>query len=491
MNGPIRHMATAIFLVFALLAGAVTYQQLIVGPDYRDDPRNARLLAGRAGRERGTIITADGVVVATSEADPDDPRVFRRIYPEDGLYAHVVGYATQLFGSAGLENAWADQLLTDRDATISGVINAMMGDDLRPRGLRLTIDHDLQQTAAEALGDQLGAVVAMDPATGAILALVSNPTFDPNSLLGTGAGPFGTQLDEDPTQPLLNRAVAETYAPGSTFKIITTTAALETGQAGPGTSYPDPVELELPGSTSTIRNFNRRVCTDGDTVTLAEAFRRSCNTTFAQIGIQLDALPLVAAAESYGFNLEIPLDLRVVASTIPGVATFADDLPGVAQTAIGQRDVRATPLQMALVGAAVANGGEIMEPHLVAEVFNADAEIQSEAEPAVWRRAMSPATAAVIAEMMEDVVANGTGGNAAVEGVQIAGKTGTAQVPDSAPHAWFVGYGSVGAAPDEQQIVVAVLVESGGDAGEDATGGSVAAPIAKAVFQEFFGVTPE
>jgi peptidoglycan glycosyltransferase len=482
-------MATAIFVVFALLAGAVTYQQLIVGPDYRDDPRNARLLAGRAGRERGTIITGDGVVVATSVADPDDPRVFRRIYPEEGLYAHVVGYATQLFGATGLESAWADQLVTDRDATISGVINAMMGDDLRPRGLRLTIDHGLQETAATALGDQRGAVVAMDPATGAILALVSNPTFDPNRLLGTGAGPFGAQLDEDPAQPLLNRAVAETYAPGSTFKIVTATAALETGEAGPGTSYPDPVELELPGSTATIRNFSRDVCNDGDSVTLAEAFRRSCNTTFAQIGIQVDALPLVSAAESYGFNLEIPLDLRVVPSSIPGVATFADDLPGVAQTAIGQRDVRATPLQMALIGAAVANGGEIMEPYLVAEVFNADAEIQSEAEPAVWRRAMSPATAAVLAEMMEDVVANGTGRNAAVEGVRIAGKTGTAQVPDSNPHAWFVGYGAVGA--DEQQMVVAVVVESGGDAGVDATGGSVAAPIARAMFEEFFGLTDE
>ena len=488
MNGPVRHLAIALFLGFTLLIGAVTWHQIIVGPDYRDDARNLRLVAGRTGRERGTIITADGVVVSRSVADPDDPRVFRREYPEGPLYGHIVGYSTLLFGSTGLEEARAEDLVSNRDATISGVIRAIVGGDVRAKGLGLTINHELQEIAATALGGQRGAVVALDPRTGAILAMVSSPTFDANELLGAGAAAAGDEIAADPNTPLLNRAINETYPPGSTFKIITTAAALETGVAGPATEFDDPIALELPGSTAVIRNFSRGACDDGVTVELQRAFARSCNTTFAALGLEVGASDLVDTAEAFGINSDVPFDLTSLASFLPATEEFDFNLAGLAQTAIGERDVRVTPLQMALVGAAVANGGEIMEPYLVAEVFASDASIEAVTEPVVWRRAISPATADTIAELMELAVTSGTGTRAAVPGIRIGGKTGTAEVPGGPPHSWFVGFGPIEADEETPQIVVAVLVESGGDAGESATGGTVAAPIAQQLMAAFFGV---
>jgi len=491
MNRPIRMMASAVFVALAVLVGAATYHQVIVGPDYRDDPRNVRVATSQTGRERGTIITADGVVVAESKADPADPLVFGRSYPEGSLYGHTVGYTTFLFGSKGIESTYSDDLVSYRDATISGVIQAILGGDVRPRGLRLTIEHQLQEIAAEALGDQRGAVVALDPTTGAILAMVSTPGFDPNTLTGTGAGPTGEALETDPAEPLLNRATAAAYPPGSTFKIITTAAALEAGVASAGTPFPNPVELELPGSTATISNFDGQACGAGSEVPLSAAFSSSCNTIFGMIGMQVGAERLVGTAESFGFNAEVPLEIRSIESSIPSADSFEFDVPGLAQSAIGQRDVLATPLQMALAAAAVANQGEIMVPYVVAEVFNSEGIVEEATEPVVWQRATSPAAATALAGLMESVVTSGTGRRASVPGIRIAGKTGTAEVPDSSPHAWFVGYGPVGATAEDPQIAVAVLVESGGDAGEAATGGTVAAPIAQLVFAEFFGMGQE
>jgi peptidoglycan glycosyltransferase len=491
VNHPIRVLSAGVFAIFVVLIGAVTYQQLIVGPEYRDDPRNVRVATGRTGRERGTIITADGVVVAVSEADPDDPLSFRRSYPQGALYGHTVGYTTLLFGSQGLESSHGGDLVSNRDATISGVLSALLGGDVRPKGLRLSIEHELQAVAREALGDQRGAVVAIDPQSGAVLAMVSTPDFDPNTLIGGDAGPAGTALEDDPAQPLLNRATAESYPPGSTFKLITTAAAFEAGVASSGTPFPNPVELELPGSTATISNFDGQACGPGSEAPLSTAFVRSCNTVFGMLGMEVGAEQLVSTAEAFGFGSEIPIDTRSIASTIPAADTFEFDVPGVAQSAIGQRDVRATPLQMALAAAAIANDGEIMVPYLTSEIFNAEGVVQESAEPVVWKRAISPSTAAAIADLMEAVVTSGTGRRAAVPGVRIAGKTGTAEVPDEAPHAWFVGFGPVDPEPEVPQIAVAVLVESGGDAGEAATGGTVAAPIAQAVFSEFFGAVQE
>ncbi len=491
MNRPIRMLAAGVFVAFAVLVGAATYHQVIVGPDYRDDPRNVRVATSQTGRERGTIITADGVVVAESEADPADPLIFRRSYPEGSLYGHTVGYTTLLFGSQGIESTHSDDLVSYRDATISGVLSALLGGDVRPRGLRLTIEHELQVVAREALGDQRGAVVALDPSTGAILAMVSTPEFDPNVLTGAGAGGAGQALESDPLQPLLNRATAASYAPGSTFKVITAAAALEAGVASAGTPFPNPVELELPGSTATISNFDEQACGPGTEVPLSTAFTSSCNTIFGMIGMEVGAEALVGTAESFGFNAQIPIEVRSIASTIPSAESFEFDVPGVAQSAIGQRDVLATPLQMALAASAVANGGEIMVPYLVQEVFNSEAVVEESTEPVVWLRATTPAASTALSGLMEGVVTSGTGRRASVPGIRIGGKTGTAEVPGGAPHAWFIGFGPVDAEPGDPQIAIAVLVESGGDAGEAATGGTVAAPIAQVVFAEFFGIGQE
>lgn len=485
MNAPVRRIVGVTLAGFLALILATTWIQVVAGPGYRDDPRNPRLAAWKVGRERGAIITSDGVVAGRSDPSSADPQTFSRVYPTDDRYSHTVGYVSVLFGSRGLERTREQDLVSHRDSTISGVLNAVLGGDPRPRGLLLTIDDDLQQAAVASLAGSRGSIIALDPATGAVLASVSTPGFDPNSLIGADADPAGRALEEDPDIPLLHRTIATTYPPGSTFKIITTAAALETGVAGPATEFPDPVALDLPGTTATIQNYHDDVCTDGRTVTLAEAFILSCNTTFAALGMHVGGETLTATAEAFGFNEEIPYDLPVLASVIPESVDFADDPAATAQNALGQRDVRATPIQMALVAAAVANVGNIMIPYVVGNVFTHDGSIESTTEPTLWRRAISPASAAVLSDLMERAVLSGTGRNAAVPGIRVAGKTGTAEITGSAPHVWFIGFAPVDPEPGERQIALAIVLEDGGPAGETASGGSVAAPIAAKLFEAY------
>jgi peptidoglycan glycosyltransferase len=322
-----------------------------------------------------------------------------------------------------------------------------------------------------------------------VLALVSNPTFDPNTLIGPDAGQAGEALESDPDEPLRNRVTDESYAPGSVFKVITTGSGLDTGLVSPSSIFPDPIELELPGSDSTIKNFNGQVCNDGKDVTLEFAFIRSCNTTFAQLGMDLGGSQLATSSNRFGFNQPIPFDLDVLVSFFPAGGALEDNPPATAQSAIGQRDVQTTPFLMALTAAAAANDGTMMTPYLVYDVFTSDGVVESSTVPEPWRRAMSPATAAVLSDLMEQVVVSGTGSRATVPGIRIAGKTGTAQVTGKAPHAWFIGYGPVEPELGDHSIAIAVVVESGGDSGESASGGSVAAPIAQKVLAHFFGVT--
>lgn len=484
MNRSVRRLAGACLAALLMVAAGLTYQQAVAGPGYRDDVRNPRALADRAARERGPIVTADGVVVARSEADPADEDRVLRVYPEPDLYAHAVGYASSYFGDTGLEGAYADDLRSGDDGSLTAALFSLFGGDLRPRRVQLTIRDDLQRAAAAALGAQHGAVVALDPATGAVLALVANPSFDPN-VLASGTPEEGNALAADPLQPLLNRATSATYPPGSSFKVLVAVAGMQAALVTPETRFTDRDELELPGSTAVIRNADGGFCADGVSLTMERALAISCNTAFAELGMLVGLEPLLDAVEAAGFNREIPFDLPTVASAFPA-AGLAGDLPALAQTALGQRDVRATPLQMALVAAGVANHGLIMRPHLVGAILDADGNPLTQALPAAWRRSMDQATAEDLAVMMEQVVTSGTGWRAAVPGVRVAGKTGTAEVPGAAPHVWFIGFGPVEPEPGQAQIAVGVLVEAGGNLGEEGSGGSVAAPIAQAVMAAFF-----
>jgi len=444
---------------------------VIAGPRYRDDLRNPRLAASRSSTERGPIVSREGIVLAESTAETGSVQTFVRSYPEGPLYAHAVGYTSLLFGNTGLEKEYSRDLSSDSDLTMSGIIDAVLGREQGAQGIRLTMAQTVQQSAQRALTGRTGAVVAIEPTSGEVLALSSSPSSDPAVLLGKSAVAGDAQA-ADPTTPLRDRAVDQILAPGSAFKVITTAAALESGAANPDSSYADPIALELPGSTAVIRNADRGPCADGTEVSLATAFRRSCNTVFGQIGMDIGAETIGRMAEAFGFNAEIPFDLPVVPSAFP-TASLIGDPPATAQSAIGQRDVQATPLQMAMIAATVANDGVVMRPYLVSEWFDRDLNILSQANPVELRRAVSPGTAAVLTELMTEVVEAGTGQAARIDGAVVGGKTGTAEIPGAEPHAWFIGFATVG----DRSIAVAVVVENGG------SGGTVAAPIAREVMQ--------
>lgn len=486
MNGPLRRLAFALLTGLALLLVNVTYIQVVRGPSYRDDARNPRVLLARSEKERGTIVDRNGDVLAQSVPAQSDQQAFARVYPYGSAFVHSVGLSSFLFGDRGLEDAYAGELRSKQDLTISDLVSALLGRDLRPQSLITTLDLATQQAAVDGLGAQKGAIVALEPSTGAILAYVSSPSYDPTLLIGPEAGPVGDALEADPDQPLLNRADSNTYAPGSVFKIVTTAAALDSGTATPESTFANPAELALPGSTAVIRNFGGGRCGGGGEVSLAEAFRRSCNTIFGELGLEVGATELVATAEAFGLNRDIPFEWDVLDSVIPSASSFSDDQAGLAQTAIGQRDLQVTPLQMALVGAAIANDGVIMEPHLIMTIADADGTAVRRYEPQQFSLATTEATAQEITAMMEAVVASGTGTGAALPGVKVAGKTGTAETERGAPHAWFVGF----APADDPLIVVAVLVEAGGAVGDEATGGSLAAPIARQVISSWLGMSP-
>ena len=471
MNAPIRRLAFVLLAILGLIVLDLTYLQVIAGPRYRDDLRNPRLAASRSSTERGPIVSREGVILAESNAEPGSVQTFERSYPEGPLYGHAVGYTSLLFGNTGLEREYSRDLSSDSDLTMSGIIDALLGREQGAQGIRLTLAHAVQQAAQRTLDGRTGAVVAIEPATGEVLALYSSPSFDPGVLLGESAV-AGDALAADPATPLRDRSIDQILVPGSVFKLLTTAAALESGATNPDSRYPDLLALELPGSTAVIRNADRGPCADGTDVTLATAFRRSCNTVFGQIGMDIGAETIGTTAEAFGFNSEISFDLPVVPSVFPTVSLIGDP-PATAQSAIGQRDVQATPLQMAMIAATIANDGVVMRPYLVSEWFDRDLNILSQTNPVELRRAVSPGTAAVLTELMTDVVEAGTGQAARIDGTAVGGKTGTAQIPGAEPHAWFIGF----AARDDRSVAVAVVVENGG------SGGAAAAPIAREVMQ--------
>lgn len=480
MNSPIRRLAVVVFLMLASLLVSTTWIQFVQVDDLREKPANRRTLLSTYSRDRGPILV-DGTPVAQSEATDNQ---FRRLrtYPQPELYAHVTGYFSFIYGAGGgLERTMNAELSGTSDILFyRRMVDLLTGTEPRGAAVETTIDPQLQEVADRALGDRRGAVVALDPRTGAILAMVSHPSYDPNRLSSHQLGSVQdawVELNEDPGRPLVNRAIAgDLYPPGSVFKLVVAAAALESGRYSPDTVLEAPLRYTLPGTSTQLPNFGGASCGPDDRATLFDSVRVSCNTSFAWLANQLGADALDEQARAFGFGEQLSIPMNVTPSRYPE----DPDEPQTALTGIGQHDVRVTPLQVAMIAAAIANGGEVMRPYLVQTVRDQDLEPISRTEPEVLGQAVSPTTAQELAEMMVAVVERGSGRAAAVPGVTVAGKTGTAEFGSSgAAHAWFTGF----APADDPRIAVAVLVESASDDWTGETGGVVAAPIARAVLE--------
>jgi peptidoglycan glycosyltransferase len=491
----LRKVAIGMFVLFGALFLNLNYLQVLRADDLANDNRNARGLIREYEVRRGLILAADGSSELARVEPTDGTLRFERRYADGPLYAHVTGYHSVVFGRSEVEQAANDFLIGAAPETFGrNLADLLAGRERTGDDAITTIVPQVQAAARDALGDRRGAVVAIAPRTGDILALWSAPTYDPNQLAThdrSAANAYWAELNEDPGRPLINRAVREWYPPGSTFKLVTAAAALEGGLATPDTTFDDPVEQPLPQTTSVIRNFGRGTCAGGGSITLSEAMVVSCNTTFAQLGLELGDEALADMAEAFGLNSRLigadqvpsPLESRMPRDLNP---------PQTAQSAIGQFDVRTTPLQMAMIAATIGNEGRSMTPHLVRAIQDERAAelVTYEPEPFVPdgrgdNQVISQQTAAQLRDMMVRVVQSGTGRNAAIGGVTVAGKTGTAET-GGPPTVWFAGF----APAEDPQVAVAIVVEEGGGVGDEATGGAVAAPIARAVMEAALAAGP-
>lgn len=478
MNQRIRTVGLVLTLLFVVLAGQLTYLQLVEAEELSTHPGNVRNVLRTYAEPRGPILSADEQVLAHSVGTDTEFR-FRRLYPTHSLFGHITGMFSFTYGATGVESTYNDDLSgRSEDLRFRNIGDLLIGKD-QAGSVVLTIDSRAQIAARDALAGRAGSVVALNPKTGEVLAMYSQPSFDPEPLSGHDQAAVRTSfeaLSADPNNPMRARAWLERYPPGSTFKIVTATSALEHGVATPEREFPVLKELDLPQTDRTLRNFGNSDCGG----TFIVSFVRSCNTTFAQLGLELGE-NLVTTMSDFGIGQSIPLDLKPspVTSIGPQPGAFQQNQPKFAQAGIGQGDVDVTPLQMALITSAIANGGVIMEPYVVREVRDVDGVVVDRADPEAWRTACSPETAAIVKDLMVQVVAGGTGTRGQIPGVTVAGKTGTAQAPGGPPHTWFVAF-----APAEDPVVaVAVIVERGGDIGDEATGGRVAAPVAQSVMQ--------
>jgi peptidoglycan glycosyltransferase len=483
MNTPLRRLSVAVMLLFGLLLINVNYLQIVRADDLHNNSSNPRLIAEEYSRERGPILVGPDPVA--SSIATDDRLKYLRQYTNGKLYAPATGFYSLVYGSSGIEQETNSVLAgTDDSLFVRRVLDLLTGTQPKGGSVKLTLNANAQRAAYRGLqrtGGK-GAVVAIDPTTGAILALVSSPSYDPGRLASHSTAEVRKNyqaLSADPSRPMLNRALRQTYPPGSTFKIVTAAAALESGRYSPDTTVLNDPELDLPQTSVSLPNFDNAPCSSG-TPTLTDALKRSCNVAFGKIGLELGADALRNQAEKFGFNEAFEVPMRSVASRFPD----DPDEPQTALSAIGQFDVRATPLQMAMVAAAVANRGVLMAPYLVHEVRAPDLSVLDSTQPRELGAAVSPQTAASLAQMLTTVVEEGTGTNAQINGVKVAGKTGTAQQGGNRkPHAWFVSFAP---SDTDAKVAVAVVIEDGGGAPE-VSGNALAAPIARDVMRAVLG----
>lgn len=481
MNTSLRRISMMVMALTVVLLINATVTQVFRADALRADPRNQRVLLDEYSRQRGQI-TAGGQLLAYSLSTNGRFR-YLRVYPDPFLYAPVTGFYSLRFSSNGLERA-EDLILNGSDERLFGrrLADFFTGRDPRGGNVETTLVPRVQQAAWAALqqgcdGPCRGSVVALEPTTGKILAMVSSPSYDPNLLAthaGQAQGDAWQQLRDDPASPLTNRAIAERYPPGSTFKVITTAAALQAG-------IPDDTPLTaagsitLPNSTATLENYGGAPCGNAPTASLRDAFERSCNTAFVELGIRIGADALRGTADAFGFDSPPPsIPLQVVESTVGPMV----DAAAVGMSSMGQKDVAVTPLQNAMIAAAVANSGVVMAPYLVDRLEGPGLSNISATAPQEQQRAVSPQVAAKLTDLMVGAE-KFTQQEGAIPGVQIASKTGTAEHgPDprvTPPHAWYLAF----APAQSPRVAVAVLVENGGDR-LSATGGALAAPIGRA-----------
>jgi penicillin-binding protein A len=471
VNAPLRKVAISILVLFTLLIINVNYIQVVRSDELRKNTGNTRQLAEEYSRERGSIVVA-GTEVALS-TPTDDRLKYLRQYPAAELYAPVTGYYSVVYNSTGIEKAENDLLAgSDPRLTLRRIADLFTGRDPAGGNVELTLDPAVQQAAMTGLEGVTGAVVALDPSTGAILGLASTPSFDPNQLSSHDPAAIRAYRESLTDDQLTNQAISQRYSPGSIFKVVVSAAALATGDYTPQTPIPAPDVLTLPGTSTTMENFDGESCNGGADQPLIDALTISCNTAFAQLGIDLGEESVRDMAEAFGIDEQgFEMPLKVAPSKLGDIENDAQ----LGVSSIGQQDVQLTPMQAAMIAAAVANRGTLMKPYLVSQVQAPDLTVIDKTDPEEMSQPVSEEVAGQLTEMMTSVVNNGTGRRARIDGVQVAGKTGTAE-NSADDHSWFIGF----APADDPKIAVAVFVRNGAG-----TGGDISAPIAKNVIQAY------
>ncbi|MFC5720231.1 peptidoglycan D,D-transpeptidase FtsI family protein [Streptomyces gamaensis] len=482
MNRPLRHIAVfSLLLVLAVLVRA-TWVQAAEAGSLDDNPHNPRQAIAAHSRPFGDILAGGTPLTGSKETGGD--LKYQRTYPDGALYAPVTGYSSQTYGSNQLESLF-HSVLTGQDSRLRTPEDTLTGRQPAPGNVITTIDPAVQKAAYEGLGDKTGAAVALDPATGAVLALASTPSYDPGGFAGRGSADQKAwdALQQDERQPMLNRALRQTYPPGSVFKLVVAAAALENGlysSVDQATDSPDP--YLMPGTTTYLKNENPSApCANAS---IRTALQYSCNNVFGHMAVQLGQQKIAEQAGKFGFNngsLDIPV--RAAKSVYPTDMNASQ----TALSGIGQYNDQATPLQMAMVVSALADDGKLMTPRMVDKVTDGSSGVLDSYAPKEYGRAVSAGTAEQLRSAMQTVVEQGTGSNARVDGLTVGGKTGTAQhgVDNSGtPYAWFVSY-----ATDShgKQIAVAVVIADSDAARAEVSGNGLAAPVAKAVMKAALG----
>ncbi len=484
MNKPIRTISIFCLLLFLALMLNATYLQYWKAGKLNDDPRNRRIIAASYSRERGAILV--GRTPVAQSLPSKDQYKYQRTYPQPMKYASVTGWFSY-YSQTGVEKSQNTVLSGDDSLLfVTKLVDLLSNNASKGGSVQLTLDPAAQTAAYNGLkalpGNVEASVVALEPSTGKILAMASLPTYDPNRLASHDFGEVSKaydRLNADPSQPLLNRAIQTRLAPGSTFKLVTAAAAIESGNYDASSLVPGGPTYQLPltkGPTGQIDNEGRD-CGTGR-IPFAQAMENSCNTSFAALANEVGADAMRKQAEAFGFNSTYLDDLGPQAESLFPKRMNA---PETGQSGIGQFEVQATPLQMAMVGAGIANGGTVMKPYVVDEVQSPELDVLHKTDPTDLSRAVSPSTASELTKLMVSTVKNGTASPAAIPGVDVAGKTGTAQSgkPDVPPYAWFVSF----APANDPKVAVAVMIQKADVPRGEIAGGMLGGPIAKAIME--------